>query len=169
MQQRTPAGRPSGTDGSDFSYRMVVDSRYTKVAKGKSHLRALILVQAVFYLVGLSLAFLTTKAEEERNILAVSAAGIGLVSSLIGELGRRRSRAIFLRVYMAASSVAVVLSVFCAVKNRLTMEERENSETTGKFELIEFACAQLGALVQIFAIITTSSLVSNMSPPKKTL
>lgn len=30
MQQRkttTAAGRPSGTDGSDFSYRMVVDSR----------------------------------------------------------------------------------------------------------------------------------------------
>lgn len=78
MQQRKPtAGRPSGTDGSDFSYRMVVDSReftklpsllclrilnldfflinvfrfvlgYTKVTKGKSRLRPLIFVQVTF-------------------------------------------------------------------------------------------------------------------------
>ncbi|KAG8657994.1 hypothetical protein MANES_03G110816v8 [Manihot esculenta] len=47
------ARRPSGTDGSDFSYRMVVDSRYTKVAKGKSRLCALILTQVVIQLIGL--------------------------------------------------------------------------------------------------------------------
>ncbi|KAM3682591.1 hypothetical protein ACJW31_12G084000 [Castanea mollissima] len=46
MQQRKSAfGRPSGTDGSDFSYRMVVDSRYQKVTKGKSRLYALIFIQ----------------------------------------------------------------------------------------------------------------------------
>jgi len=77
MQQRKPtAGRPSGTDGSDFSYRMVVDSRefpklqissvpdpfslnfflihvlcfvlgYTKVTKEKARLRPLIFVQVI--------------------------------------------------------------------------------------------------------------------------
>ncbi|RVW40175.1 hypothetical protein CK203_038439 [Vitis vinifera] len=51
MQQRKSAssfGRPSGTDGSDFSYRMVVDSRYTKVAKGKSRLHVLIIAQVCY-------------------------------------------------------------------------------------------------------------------------
>ncbi|KAK4572037.1 hypothetical protein RGQ29_030446 [Quercus rubra] len=51
MQQRKSAfGRPSGTDGSDFSYRMVVDSRYQKVAKGNSRLYALIFIQHVLYI-----------------------------------------------------------------------------------------------------------------------
>ncbi|GAB4858751.1 hypothetical protein Ancab_010228 [Ancistrocladus abbreviatus] len=49
MQQGRPNyGRPSGTDGSDFSYRMVVDSRYTKVAKGKSRLANLFMIQGLY-------------------------------------------------------------------------------------------------------------------------
>ncbi|XP_064946862.1 uncharacterized protein LOC135597605 isoform X3 [Musa acuminata AAA Group] len=51
MQQRSVSAsrRPSGTDGSDFSYRMVVDSRYTRVAKGKSRLGALLAAQVIKY------------------------------------------------------------------------------------------------------------------------
>ncbi|KAF3445179.1 hypothetical protein FNV43_RR14873 [Rhamnella rubrinervis] len=45
LQRKSVLGRPSGTDGSDFSYRMVVDSRYQKVAQGKSVLYALIIAQ----------------------------------------------------------------------------------------------------------------------------
>ncbi|CAH9130530.1 unnamed protein product [Cuscuta epithymum] len=47
MHQRTStaSGRPSGTDGSDYSFRMVVDSRYQKVAKGKSQLLKIIFIQ----------------------------------------------------------------------------------------------------------------------------
>ncbi|KAL8458094.1 hypothetical protein ACS0TY_035825 [Phlomoides rotata] len=44
-QRKSVNGRPSGTDGSDFSFRMVVDSRYQKVAKGKSRMCSLILTQ----------------------------------------------------------------------------------------------------------------------------
>ncbi|ESQ43421.1 hypothetical protein EUTSA_v10014843mg [Eutrema salsugineum] len=169
MQQRKPtAGRPSGTDGSDFSYRMVVDSRYTKVTKGKSRLRPLILAQATIYMIGLSCAFLTTTKKDETNTLAIASAAFGLVSSLIGELGCRRSKANLLRLYTAASTVVMVLSVFCAVRSRLTMEERNSSGTTAKLELVGFICAQLGAVVQILAIIVTGSLVNNMSPPTKT-
>ncbi|KAH0979184.1 hypothetical protein GBA52_006361 [Prunus armeniaca] len=47
QQRRSASGRPTGTDGSDFNYRMVVDSRYQKVAKGKSRLSALILIQVL--------------------------------------------------------------------------------------------------------------------------
>ncbi|XP_010455035.1 PREDICTED: uncharacterized protein LOC104736698 isoform X2 [Camelina sativa] len=91
MQQRKPtAGRPSGTDGSDFSYRMVVDSRYTKVTKEKARLRPLIFVQAVIYLIGVSCAFLTTTKKDEMNTLAIAGAAAGFVSSLIGELEMSR-------------------------------------------------------------------------------
>ncbi|XP_062106994.1 uncharacterized protein LOC133818250 [Humulus lupulus] len=46
MQQRKSTyGRPTGTDGSNFSYCMVVESRYQRVAEGKSHLSKLIFVQ----------------------------------------------------------------------------------------------------------------------------
>ncbi|PNX57527.1 hypothetical protein L195_g050447, partial [Trifolium pratense] len=46
MQQRkSTLGRPSGTDGSDYSYRMVVDSRYQLVAKGKKRLSVLFIVE----------------------------------------------------------------------------------------------------------------------------
>ncbi|AED96092.1 putative protein jagunal [Arabidopsis thaliana] len=168
MQQRKPtAGRPSGTDGSDFSYRMVVDSRYTKVTKEKARLRPLIFVQAAIYVIGLSCAFLTTTKKDEKNTLAIAAAVAGLVCSLIGELGCRRSRVNLLRLYTAASTIVMVLSVFCAVRSRLTMEERNSSGTTAKLELAGFICAQLGAVVQILAIIVTGSLVNNMSPPTK--
>ncbi|KFK32413.1 hypothetical protein AALP_AA6G239000 [Arabis alpina] len=63
----------------------------------------------------------------------------------------------------------MVLSVFCAVRSRLTIEERNSSGTIAKLELVGFICAQLGAVLQILAILVTGSLVSNMSPPTKTV
>ncbi|OAY65948.1 hypothetical protein ACMD2_25204 [Ananas comosus] len=68
MQQRR---RPTGTDGSDFSYRMVVDSRYTKVAKGKSRLASLIVSQAVNQVIGFLWVFLSISQEHEVDELAI--------------------------------------------------------------------------------------------------
>ncbi|KAI6684087.1 hypothetical protein NL676_030000 [Syzygium grande] len=51
QQRRSLMGRPTGTDGSDFSYRMTVDSRYQKVAQGRSQLQTLISIQAVVQLI----------------------------------------------------------------------------------------------------------------------
>ncbi|KAI5569832.1 hypothetical protein BDE02_12G103400 [Populus trichocarpa] len=168
MQQRK-AGRPSGTDGSDFSYRMVVDSRYTKVAKGKSRLKALIFIQGIFQLIELLYVVLPISKGKDPNILAVSSSVIGLISLLIGELGRRRSRAGFLRFYLAMSTIAVLLSIFCAVSSSSTLEVIQNPAEweTKKFELIETSVLLLGLLVQMFTIGTVISLISNMSPPKK--
>lgn len=167
MQQRK-AGRPSGTDGSDFSYRMVVDSRYTKVAKGKSRLKALIFIQGIFQLIELLYVVLPISKGKDPNILAASSSVIGLISLLIGELGRRRSRAGFLRFYLAMSTIAVLLSIFCAVSSR-TLEVIQNPAEweTKKFELTETSVLLLGLLVQMFTISTVTSLISNMSPPKK--
>ncbi|CAA7027354.1 unnamed protein product [Microthlaspi erraticum] len=101
---------------------MVVDSRYTKVTKEKSRLRLLILVQAVIYIIGLSCAFVTRTKEDERNTLGIASTAFGLVCSLIGELGCRRSKVNLLRLYLAASTLVMLLLVFCAVRSRLTME-----------------------------------------------
>ncbi|KAJ4706206.1 Protein jagunal [Melia azedarach] len=172
MQQRrasASSGRPSGTDGSDFSYRMVVDSRYTKVAKGKSRLSALFLSQAVVQLIGLLFTFLLTSKEEHSNRLTISSASLGLVSLIIGELGRKHSWVSLLRVCMVASSIAIFLSVFCVIKNSTMLEVINNPSNwkAKKFELLETGRVLLGSLVQMSLIGTITSLIGNMSPPKK--
>ncbi|KAF3946741.1 hypothetical protein CMV_027024 [Castanea mollissima] len=106
MQQRKSAfGRPSGTDGSDFSYRMVVDSRYQKVAKGKSPVYT----------------FLTT-LKEGPDRLAISTIVIGFLSFIIGELGQRRSRVSFLKVYTVASTAATLLWIAYVAKSNFALE-----------------------------------------------
>ncbi|KAH9678325.1 Jagunal-like protein [Citrus sinensis] len=171
MQQRksTASGRPSGTDGSDFSYRMVVDSRYTKVARGKSRLSKLIFAQAAIQLIGLLFTFVLNSKEEGPNPLSLSSASLGLVSLIIGELGRKRSRVSLLRVCVVASSIAVLLSVFSVVRTNSILEVINNPSIweTKKFELLEAARVLIGSSVQIFLVSTTISLVHNMSPPKK--
>ncbi|XP_028118860.1 protein jagunal homolog 1 isoform X2 [Camellia sinensis] len=125
MQQRKPTignGRPSGTDGSDFSYRMVVDSRYTKVAKGKSRLSSLIFIQVIVQLVGLLNFLLSILKEESLDTLAVSSIVISFLSLLIGELGRRRSRVNFLKFFMFASSMAVLISIAGAARSNVLVE-----------------------------------------------
>ncbi|KAK6926381.1 Protein jagunal [Dillenia turbinata] len=114
MQQRKSAlGRPSGTDGSDFSYRMVVDSRYTKVAKGKSRLSKLFLFQAVTLLLGLSFTFLWMSKE-------------GLVTLPV--IGRRNSQAGLLKLYVATSSVAVLLSLAFVIKSNFVSKDTHKEE-----------------------------------------
>ncbi|XP_057952785.1 uncharacterized protein LOC131146942 isoform X1 [Malania oleifera] len=92
------AGRPSGTDGSDFSYRMVVDSRYTKVSQGKSRLHALFLFQVVIQLIGVLDIFVLSSEEKDPNALAISSPAVGFLSLMIGDVGRRCSRINFLKV-----------------------------------------------------------------------
>ncbi|XP_057952789.1 uncharacterized protein LOC131146942 isoform X2 [Malania oleifera] len=80
------AGRPSGTDGSDFSYRMVVDSRYTKVSQGKSRLHALFLFQVVIQLIGVLDIFVLSSEEKDPNALAISSPAVGFLSLMIGDV-----------------------------------------------------------------------------------
>ncbi|PSS34361.1 Protein jagunal like [Actinidia chinensis var. chinensis] len=172
MKQRKSGvgnGRPSGTDGSDFSYRMVVDSRYTKVAKGKSRLSALIFTQAIVQLVEVVSLFLSIPQGEGLNTLAVSSIFIGFLSLLIGELGRRRSRVNLLKFYMFASSIALLISIACVGSNNFLVEviRYRSRWEINKVEVLNIASVLLGLLVQLFSISTTVSLIRNMSPPKR--
>ncbi|XP_010259040.1 PREDICTED: uncharacterized protein LOC104598597 [Nelumbo nucifera] len=170
MQQRkSTLGRPSGTDGSDFSYRMVVDPRYKKVAEGKSRLYTFIVIQAAIQVIGLLFLLLSSFNSKGPNQLAVSSVIIGFLSLLVGELGRRRSQTSLLRLYMFALSVATLISVAYTVGSGISLEVILNTSVwaTKKFELVEAGHAIIGVLVNGLALGTTVALVGNMSPPKR--
>ncbi|CAM0956479.1 unnamed protein product [Alopecurus aequalis] len=163
MQQRH--GRPSGTDGSDFSYRMVVDSRYQRVADGRSRLARLILVQVLHQVAGGALLLLSLSKGTEINKFAVLSVAVGLLAILLGELGRRRTMAVLLRLYTSLSSIAVAFSVTCIIRSELFGKQDTTSITS--YELFDVVRVVLGVLLQMAVIATTTRLLQNMSPPKR--
>ncbi|KAL2920489.1 Protein jagunal-like protein [Bienertia sinuspersici] len=169
MHQRR--SRPSGTDGSDYSYRMVVDSRYTKVAKAKSRLSLLFLLQGLVLLGGVTPILLPVVKGEDINVFGLSPAILSSVSLLVGELGRRQSRSIFLKIYLVLSIVAMFLSVVSAMKTGILFEVIQSGVAycweIKRLQLIEAVHIIIDVLVKIFAATTTLSLIHNMSPPKK--
>lgn len=168
-QRKSISGRPSGTDGSDFSYRMVVDSRYQKVAQGKSRLSALIFTQAFIRILEAAILFLSTPKGEPLNRFCVSSSIFSFISFLIGELGRKRSRSTLLKLYLFGSSIATLVSVAFLIKSEKLFELIESSSKweSSAIKIFKVAAVLFGVAVQIFAIVVTSSLMSNMAPPKR--
>ncbi|KAK4734348.1 hypothetical protein R3W88_008609 [Solanum pinnatisectum] len=165
MNQRAVVrGRPSGTDGSDFSYRMVVDSRYTKVAKAKSCLAKLIFAQVVTQLIVAANVFVSLIKKESPSRVSVSSLAVGSVSIMAGELGRKRSRSYFLKFYAFGSSMSILLSVAYLAMSNLSLETFQNYTS---LDTLKVAAVLLGFVVQLFAIGTTISLINNMAPPKR--
>ncbi|KAI3735180.1 hypothetical protein L6452_14670 [Arctium lappa] len=170
MQQRNSGNRrPSGTDGSDFSYRMVVDNRYTKVAKGKSTLSKVLVIQVVVLLAGVLDVFFTLLKKEPLVTLAAASSSITFISIILGELGRKRSRVNFLKFYMVGSSIGILVSIASVIQSNIQLKvvhDLSNWETE-KFSLLKIAFVSAGLFVQIFSVTTTTSLIGNMSPPKR--
>ncbi|CAH9083938.1 unnamed protein product [Cuscuta europaea] len=171
MHQRTStaSGRPSGTDGSDYSFRMVVDSRYQKVAKGKSQLSKIIFIQAVVHLIISALSFFVAVKTQTFERCAFCSAAIGFVSLIIGELGRKRSRSNFLKLYVFGSSVAVLFPATCFAmsQNPLEVLQNFNSLLPPNIEVLKIGAIILGFLAQIFSVATTVPLIRNMALPKR--
>ncbi|CAH1434542.1 unnamed protein product [Lactuca virosa] len=173
MHQRNSGNRrPSGTDGSDFSYRMVVDNRYTTVAKGKSTLSNVLAIQAVVVLLlgVLDILFILLK-KEPLEILAVASIFVTIISIIIGELGRKRSRVSLLKLYMAASSIGILGSIASIIQLKastplLGLGLSNCNWETDKFDVLKIACVAVGLFVQIFSISKTTSLIGNMSPKR---
>ncbi|KAL5100609.1 hypothetical protein RYX36_004936 [Vicia faba] len=172
MQQR----RPSGTDGSDYSYRMVVDSRYQLVAKGKTRLAALFIIEALFLLIGVVFAVLPGKKDGTTNIVAISSVIASLVLLIIGDLGRRRSRSSLLRLYAILSSVAMLLFT-ASLANQyslLKVIQYYSNRETSNFD-VDYLALQTGLLVYILTLYlfkisvikAVVFLLFNMTPPKK--
>ncbi|CAK8537184.1 unnamed protein product [Lathyrus sativus] len=178
MQQRKSSlGRPSGTDGSDYSYRMVVDSRYQLVAKGKNRLSVLFIIEALFLLIGVVFAVLPGKKDDTTNIVAISSVIASVILLIIGDLGRRRSRSSLLRLYAILSSLALLLFTASLAHeySLLKIIQYYRNRGTSSFD-VDFLALQIGLLVYIltlsvFKIIIIKAVVFllfNMTPPKKT-
>ncbi|CAD6205529.1 unnamed protein product [Miscanthus lutarioriparius] len=166
--QRHGAGRPSGTDGSDFSYRMVVESRYQRVAEGRSRLARLILVQALHLVAGGALLLLSLSKGAAVNKFAVLSVAVGFLAIVVGELGRRRTMAVLLRLYTSLSSIAVAFSVTCIIRSELFLKVmKQNTEAITSYEMLDVVRVALGILLQMVVIATTTRLLQNMSPPKR--
>ncbi|KAG8390257.1 hypothetical protein BUALT_Bualt01G0064900 [Buddleja alternifolia] len=168
-QRKSVNGRPSGTDGSDFSYRMVVDSRYQKVAEGKSRLCALIFTQGFIQFLAAVILYLSTLEGGNLDRVSVSSSVIFFISLLIGELGRKRSRVTLLKLFLFGSSVAALISVAFLLKSEKLVEIIKDMSRLekSKLELFKIAAVLLGFVVQILTINVTTSLTQNMAPPKR--
>ncbi|KAL5700535.1 hypothetical protein ACHQM5_025964 [Ranunculus cassubicifolius] len=117
-QKRSPLGRPQGTDGSDFSYRMTVDSRYVKVTKGKITLRYVIFIQVAIQLLGLLYLFIyPPKAGTFNLTLGAKLTAILLYS--VGEIGRRHSSVFMLNIYKILAPLATLASNAVTAKHIL--------------------------------------------------
>lgn len=168
MQRHVASGRPSGTDGSDFSYRMVVESRYQRVAEGRSRLARLILVQALHLVAGGLLLLLSLSKGAAVNKFAVLSMAAGFLAIVVGELGRMRTMAVLLRLYTSLSSIAVAFSVTCIIRSELFLKVmKQNTEAITSYEMLDAVRVALGILLQMVVIATTTRLLQNMSPPKR--
>ncbi|KAJ1694189.1 hypothetical protein LUZ63_010887 [Rhynchospora breviuscula] len=141
QQRKVASGRPSGTDGSDFSYRMVVDSRYQKVAKGKLRLGYLIFGQVVSQIIALALLLLTSSKEKELDRFAILSISTGFLSIILGEIGRRRSKSAFLRLYTSISTISVLWSVARIINSPAYVKVMQQQSLIGltTFELADAA------------------------------
>ncbi|CAL5193587.1 unnamed protein product [Lathyrus oleraceus] len=177
MQQRKSAlGRPSGTDGSDYSYRMVVDSRYQLVAKGKKRLSVLFIIEALFLLIGVLFAVLRGEKDNTTNTVAISSLIASVVLLIIADIGRRRSRSSFLRLYAVLSSLAMLLFTASLANQYSLLKVIQYFGNRGTTSFgTDFPSLETGLLVYILAfslfkisiIQAVVFLLFNMTPPKK--
>ncbi|KAK7263843.1 hypothetical protein RJT34_31440 [Clitoria ternatea] len=175
MQQRkSTLGRPSGTDGSDYSYRMVVDSRYQLVAKGKKRLSLLFIFEALILSIGIVFAFLPGIQDNTPNTLAFSSVVVSFVFLIIANIGRKRSKSSLLRFYSIASVIALLLLAASLSKQHSLLKAIQdyNFGGTRKFDFPRFQTGLLvyilaSSLFKIYTITTVVNLLFNMSPPKK--
>ncbi|CAI9092062.1 OLC1v1027209C1 [Oldenlandia corymbosa var. corymbosa] len=164
-------GRPSGTDGSDFSYRMVVDSRYTKVTKYKRQLAILFVIQTILQslVVLLSLPLKISGRVEDADIISSFLCLMSIFQYLLGFEGRRRSREKFLWIFLVLSSMAAPFAILAFSKNSYVLQVMKDfgSWKSSPVDLIKPAALLSGNVVRAFMISTGKSLIHNMSPPKK--
>ncbi|CAN6460909.1 unnamed protein product [Victoria cruziana] len=167
MNRRQPpaTGRPSGTDGSDFSYRMVVDSRYMKVAQGKGRLCKLLLAQAAIQVIGVLWLLFLSLHQRGPEQLAVLSALAGFICLAIGESGRRHNSKSLLKSYIVVASTTAILSVAQIITSNILLEVRSGGLETlsSNPEAIEGGRLIISTLLQLYTIMTTLTLIGNMS------
>ncbi|QDZ23159.1 hypothetical protein HOP50_09g56980 [Chloropicon primus] len=112
-------GRPTGTDGSDHQYRMVVEDKYHKAADTKRRLRTLVVLQAVYYgcFVAWNCGIPVMEGKSPAPIVGVMPV-VGFVALVSGRkgvgVGNARGSKAFLAIYALLSFVGFCLAVLQA-------------------------------------------------------
>ncbi|XP_027911083.1 uncharacterized protein LOC114169898 [Vigna unguiculata] len=176
--RKLASGRPSGTDGSDYSFRMVVDSRYQLVAKGKKRLSLHFITEAALLIIGAIFAYFPGIEADTPNTVAYSSVFVSVVSLIIGNIGRRRSRSGLLRFYAIVSSIAMLPLIASLAKKHLLLKAIQDSKlwSAAKYDVNDLSHFQIGLLLylvtlSVLKLCTVKAVVSllfNMAPPKKT-
>lgn len=77
--------------------------------------------------------------------------------------------AVFLRLYTSLSSIAIAFSVTCIIRSDLFVKiTKQNTAAITSYEMFDVVRVALGVLLQLVVIATTTRLLQNMSPPKRT-
>nr|GEW80346.1 protein jagunal like [Tanacetum cinerariifolium] len=124
---------------------------------------------AVVLLVAVFPILLTLLKKEPLETLSAASISIIFISVIIGELGRKRSRANFLKFYRVASSIGILGTIASVIQSSLQLKvihDLSNWEEE-KVALLKIVCVSVGLFVQIYSVTTTTSLIGNMSPPKR--
>mmetsp|Transcript_28808 Transcript_28808/g.60670 ORF Transcript_28808/g.60670 Transcript_28808/m.60670 type:complete len:189 (+) Transcript_28808:42-608(+) len=117
--------RPTGTDGSDHQYRMVVEKKYHKVADTKKRLRTLIALQALYYgcFIAWNCGIPLTEGQRPAPVVGVMPA-VGFLALIAGRkgvgYGNERSNGTALLGYAFLSAVGFAL----ALGNAFIMQTR---------------------------------------------
>lgn len=167
-------GRPIGTDGSDYAYRMTVESRFKRVVRAKLLLRKYLTAQ------GLVLVFIALWAllffGGEAPPATVASCVAGGTAVMIGTIGVKWSSRKLLRVYILATIVAVSVSLVPVLTGEIGTHLRGNWELYTRthnlkpFAVVTIQAAQVffATAVQLLAVSAALSLIPHLALKKAT-
>ncbi|CAM6097564.1 unnamed protein product [Calypogeia fissa] len=173
--RRGGGGRPDGSDGSDYAYRMTVDDRYRRAAQGKVTLRKYLTAQTVFQLlkVSMTIASLLSGDGMVEN-LQIAACVFGVLAVLIGTLGLKRGASKLIKAYIFLMSLTVGLSLvplttgnFYEKMSHLTIYKATKDHKKFAQLALEGVQEIMGSMVGVAGISVATNLVGYMSPPKR--
>ncbi|XP_024372299.1 uncharacterized protein [Physcomitrium patens] len=167
-------GRPVGTDGYDFAYRMTIEDRYKRAAEGRVALRRLVSVQALLQILKATWACLGALNGDTPNIELVTSCAFGGAAVLLGTLGIKGG-AKLLRFYILLTMIAVVLSLVPFASGNYIGKWKDNWEylqVTGDYQRILYLSLEgllelIGILLQLVAVLTAFSFMKNVTHRKK--
>lgn len=167
-------GRPAGTDGYDYAYRMTIDDRYKRAVEGRVSLRKFVSSQALLQILKATWACLGALNGDPANYELVTSCAFGGVAVLLGTLGSKGSPKL-LKLYMFVTIVAVGLSLTPFATGHYVGKWKDNWEylqVTGDYQRVLYHTLEgvvelSGVLLQLLSVLIAYSFMKNVSLPKK--
>ncbi|XP_047177236.1 uncharacterized protein LOC124844358, partial [Vigna umbellata] len=135
-------------------------------------------LQAALLFIGSIFAYFPGIEADTPNTVAYSSVFVSVVSLIIGNIGRRRSRPGLLRFYAIVSSIAMLLLDVSLAKKHLLLKAIQDSKLwrAGKYDVNDLSHFQIGlvlylvtlSVLKLCTVKAVVSLLFNMAPPKKT-